>query len=55
MLRSPRFPPGWWIIPGTVIGACLWMILPMVIGGTLAAGVVGLIGWAIWMHITTRN
>lgn len=31
MTRHPRFPPGWWIIPGTVIGIALWVILPVVI------------------------
>ena len=39
----------------TIAAARLSGVPWRVIVGTLAAGIVGLIGWAIWMHIKTRN
>ena len=35
--------------------ACLSGVSWWVIVGTLAAGIVGLIGWAIWMEITEKE
>jgi hypothetical protein len=31
--RSPRFPPGWWILPGLVLGPALWVGALILFGG----------------------
>lgn len=33
--RSPRFPPGWWILPGILLGALFWAAAIMVGGAIL--------------------
>lgn len=34
--RDPRFPPGWWIVPGMVLGLAAWVAL-IAIAARLAA------------------
>jgi hypothetical protein len=29
--RDPRFPPGWWIVPGAIVGLLLWIGLFLVL------------------------
>lgn len=26
-MRAARFPHGWWIIPGAILGAAVWAVL----------------------------
>lgn len=31
MMRETRLPPGWWIIPGALIGAGVWATLVLMV------------------------
>lgn len=27
MMRNPKLPPGWWMIPGALFGAVVWRLV----------------------------
>ncbi len=40
---DPRWPHGWWILPGAILGTLLWILLGVLIGEVIWAGILWVI------------